>query len=385
MKRLIAIILSIGIAGLSQGLVIPLLAFLLERRGVNELINGLSTTSLFLAVLAASPFIEPAIRKYGAKRVIQGGAVLSILSVLAFPLFDHLYAWIFFRFLMGIGLSALYVATEVWINRIVEASRRGRIFAMYGLSIGIGMAIGPQGINLLSYGVWVPFILSAILFAIPVILLQFVPEEPFEIVEGNKRYSWRAIILMAPFALSTSFVYGFIEGGLAGDFPIYALRKGASAEELSLALTFFTLGSTVLQIPLGFLSDRYSRGKTLMVTCVFGALGFALLSFIESSGMLFLWILGYTGGVIGSLYSLGLAYVGDSITSEHLPTANVLYTANYGVGSILGPSVGALMIQVWGPDAFPWLLAGLLGIYVIFGVITRVYPSFGKHDDPITG
>jgi MFS family permease len=383
-NRLIAIILSIGVAGLSQGLVIPLLAFLLERRGVNEFLNGLSTTSLFLAVLVASPWIEPAIRRHGAKRVIQGGAVLSLLAVLAFPLFDHLYAWLFFRFLLGIGLAALFVATEVWLIRLAEAAKRGRILAVYGLAIGIGTAIGPQGINLLAYGLFLPFVLSAILFAVPVVLLQFVSEERPGTEEVKKKASWHMILRAAPFALSTSFVYGFLEGALVGVFPIYALRKGATAEGLSLALTLFTLGSTVFQMPLGMLSDRFGRGKTLIGTSVLGATGFALLSLAGHSGVWFLGLLAYTGGVVGSLYSLGLAYVGDQIRRADLPTANVVYTANYGFGSILGPTAGALIIQVFGADAFPWLLAGLLALYALFGWFHRALSDpWEKRDQPV--
>ncbi|MGB8954682.1 MAG: MFS transporter [Tumebacillaceae bacterium] len=375
MSRLVAIIISIGICGMCQGLIIPLLALLLERRGVSALFNGVSTTALFFGVIIASPFIEHLVRRHGAKRIILASTGVSVLMTLSFALWDNIYAWLFFRLVLGIALAGLFVATEIWLNRILTDRNRGRMFAFYGLSIAIGMLIGPQGMQLLELSEKLPFLFSALLFLIPFAITWRVSDAGSELdpvakgEEGGLK-RWLRIFLIAPFAMCASLVYGYLDSALNGDFPIYGARIGLSDASISWSLTIFVLGSIMFQFPLGYLSDRWGRRPALILATVIGMLGFVVLPLVSHSFWWMMAALFISGGALGSFYSLGLASLGDVISRQDIATANVLYTMVYGIGSLIGPSVTGWLIYGLGKNLFAWSIAGMLFCYATFGILS---------------
>lgn len=376
MIRLFAILFNAGILGVLQGLIVPLLALLLERRGASALFNGVSSTALYLGVILASPFIERVVRRFGAKRTLQASAWISMLLTVLFPLLPNAYVWLLIRLLLGISLSGMYVATEIWLNRILTKGNRGRVLAFYGLAITIGMSIGPQLINLLTFAQATPFLVSAALYVLPLAIIHFVSDADAQLTplaadeETGLRRWWR-LFLFAPFAMCASLVYGYLDGALNGQFPVYGSRAGLGVGTISTTLTCFMIGSMLFQFPLGMFSDRYGRRPALVAASGIGCVGFSLLPFVTTSTWLVMAVLFCAGGVLGSFYSLGLAYLGDLLGAGDLPTGNVLYTMLYGIGSLLGPSVTGSLMTWWGQDAFAWSVAGMLLCYVVFGLVRR--------------
>ncbi|WP_157729637.1 MFS transporter [Tumebacillus algifaecis] len=369
-----AILVSIGLVGMTQGLIVPLLSFILEQREVTAVFNGISTTALFFGVIVASPFIELVVRKYGARRTIIYSNWLALLMTLAFPIWDNLYAWILFRVVLGIALSGIFVSTEIWLNTILTSDNRGRMFAFYGLAIAIGLMVGPLGINLLSLSLWAPFVVSAICYLIPLVITMRIPDEDARLDEseedgptGIKRW-WR-IFWLAPFAMLASLTYGYLDGALVGQFPIYGSRLELMPSTISLTLSVFVFGSIVFQFPLGWLSDIWGRHQALLLASVIGLVGFLLVPLTQHHIGLLMTMFFLVGGALGSFYSLGLAYLGDLLQMKDLPTGNVLYTMLYGVGSILGPSFTGAAIQFFGKEWFAWSIAVMLFCYVVYGLL----------------
>jgi len=378
--RLFAIMVSIGIVGMLQGLIIPLLALLLERRGVDALVNGISTTAVFLGVILASPFIERVVRRYGAKRTILYSNAFCILMTVLFPLLDNLYIWVLLRLLLGVGLAGLFVATEIWLNHMLTAKNRGRVFSFYGLAIALGMMAGPQGMHLLQISEGAPFFVAAGLFLIPLWLTSRVSEEgshldpPVEGQDSGLKRWWR-IFAVAPFAMGASFVYGYLDGALVGDFPIFGARNGLTNSEISFAMSLFVFGSICFQFPLGWLSDSWGRRPALILASLTGLAGFLLLPFVAHMEAALLTVFFFIGGALGSFYSLGLASLGDTMRSGDLPTANVLYTMLYGVGSLLGPAITGGLIFGIGKNGFAWSVAAMLVCYAVSGLISALRTS----------
>lgn len=54
-RILVALVL---ISGFSQGMLLPLIAVILEQKGISSSVNGLHATGLYIGVLLASPFME---------------------------------------------------------------------------------------------------------------------------------------------------------------------------------------------------------------------------------------------------------------------------------------------------------------------------------------
>ncbi|WP_225229138.1 MFS transporter [Paenibacillus gallinarum] len=361
---LIAIII---VAGLSQGLLLPVLSIFIEQMGVSSSINGLNAAVMYIGSFAMTLVAERILGAVGFKKLIVSGLIIVMIPLMLFPLIPDLRLWFLLRLLVGIGDSALHYSTQLWVLLVTPAASRGRNISIYGMSYGIGFSIGPLGIKLLGYGQVVPF---AILFFLMLIVLLFalkLPDtRPEKIMnEGSGAGRYRRSFILAWYALIPAFLYGYMEAGMNSNFPIYGLRIGFSESDISTLLPFVGIGGLLLQLPLGALSDRFGRKRILMIS---GVLGGFLFMLIPSAGTQFwptLLLLTVAGGLVGSFFSLGLAYAADILPKNVLPAANVVASFQFNIGSILGPNLGGIMLGLGAPGGMFWLLGAC---YLLFGI-----------------
>jgi len=87
---------------------------------------------------------------YGRKNTLIGIGILFFISALGSALSNDPYVFSFFRFIGGIGVGASTIAAPAYISEIAPARKRGRLVAMYQLSIVIGILIALLSNYLLS-------------------------------------------------------------------------------------------------------------------------------------------------------------------------------------------------------------------------------------------
>ncbi len=359
----------VAIAGMNQGLTLPLLAILLEQQGVSTIANGLNTAALYIGMLLVSPWLEWPLRRFGFRSTIFLGLVLLSATTLLLPLVDGLTVWFCLRLLMGVGDNTLHYASQIWVTQLASPERRGRILSVYGLAYGVGFSVGPLGINLLPWGTWAPFAAMSVCYLAAFVLLGRIgnayPPAVSAAAKGQNRYA--AVVRMGWLALIPSFLYGFMEASLNGSFPVYALRVGVSAEWVSVILPSFVIGSLVLQLPLGSLSDRIGRQKVMVACAAVGALCFALFPLAGSSVWSMVALLTVAGAAVGSFYSLGLAFAADILPGEMVPTAGIIAGMNFSVASIVAPNLNGCLLPL-SPGMMFYVMAGLLGVFVLAGL-----------------
>jgi MFS family permease len=367
------LIVVVAIAGLSQGLTLPLLAILLEERGVSSVANGVNAAALYIGILLVSPWLEIPLRRIGYRSTILIGLALITLATILLPVTNQLIIWFVLRMILGIGDSALHYSSQMWVTSIAPEDRRGRDISLYGLAYGIGFSAGPLGLNLLPWGIWAPF--GALLFTYLIAYLMLFrlknayPEQAAHSTEGRNRYM--AVLRLGWWALIPSFLFGYMEASLNGSFPIYALRVGLSVESVSIILPAFVVGSILFQMPIGSLSDRVGRKKVMSVCACIGTIAFCLFPFADQSVWLMMFILAVAGAAVGSFYSLGLAYAADILPSALVPSAGVIAAMNFGVASILGPNMNAYLLDSPFPGLMFSLMGTMLGAFALSGVLFR--------------
>ncbi|TCZ80942.1 MFS transporter [Paenibacillus albiflavus] len=370
--HLIILLLVVIVAGSSQGLLMPLLTILLEQAGISPDINGLNAVGLYIGILGTMFFIEKPTRKYGYKPVIAAGMVLVIGSVLAFPLTHNLWIWFILRILVGIGDSALHFASQLWIVSSAPADRRGRYISLYGMSYGLGFTIGPFGIPLMKLGLWVPFVVLAICYSIVLGLLFIKLQNSKEGFAApgvrNTNLTYSRVIRIAWFALIPSILYGFMEATMNGQFPVYGLRTGFTEADVAILLPLIGMGGLILQLPLGIWSDKFGRKPVLMITGTIGTICFLLVPFMGAN----LWMVGTLfiigGGMVGSFFSLGMAYAADLLPKELLPKANIIASVNFSLGSLVGPLIGGFLLNYVSLASLFYVLGGSFLTFVLIGL-----------------
>lgn len=366
------LIALVTISGFSQGMLLPLLAIILEQNEVSSSINGLHATGLYVGVLLASPFMERPMRKLGFKPIIVIGGLLVFASLAFFPLWQSLWFWFVLRMMVGIGDQMLHFGTQTWITTTASKESRGRSIAYYGMFFGLGFALGPLMTRLLSIHEALPFFVSAGLSMIVWSLMLFVrnmwPADDYESGSGNssiKRFIKTGKIAWV--ALLPGFGYGFLEATLHSIFPVYGLRIGHDVDILSLLIPCFAIGSLITQLPLGILSDRVGRKNILLSVLIGGIACFMFAAFLETSVIALFILFTLAGMFVGSLFSLGISYMTDLLPSNLLPAGNLMIGITFSLGSISGPFLGGLYVEFFPGLSFFYLI-GLMLILVLVAI-----------------
>lgn len=368
------------ISGFSQGMLLPTIAIIFEQHGLSSSINGIHATALYIGILVASPFMEKPMMKVGYKPFIITGGILVFTSLFAFSLWDSIIFWFILRMIVGIGDQMLHFGSQTWITTTVSEKTRGRSVALYGLSFGLGFAVGPIMTRLVSIYETLPFIVSATLSLLMWLLIFLVQndrpnsgEDRVKTVSSMKRF--KHTMQYAWVAMLPAFTYGFLEASLHGIFPVYGLRIGHDVEILSLIIPLFALGSIITQLPLGMLSDRFGRKNILMFVFSVGIICFILAGMLEASVTALFILFMLSGMFIGSIFSLGIAYMTDLLPNTLLPAGNIMISVWFSVGSIIGPLLSGTFIDLFPNISFFYLVVAMLGIVLLLMLLKKKSPK----------
>lgn len=367
--RLIVLLLAVVVAGMSQGLLLPLLSIMLERSGVSSDMNGLNSAAMYIGIFCTMFFIERPVKRYGYRNVIVAGIAIVSMAGILFPLTESLAVWFVLRLLVGVGDSALHYTTQLWIVSSSPAEGRGKYISFYGMAYGIGFSVGPLGINLLPLGKAVPFLTTSAIFVVVLLLvLRLRNEYPEPIKKDAARENrFMATYRIAWFVLIPGLLYGLMESSMNSSFPLYGLRIGMEGHWISLLLLAFGVGSLVLQLPLGMLSDRIGRKPVLIVCGLTGALAFLTIPAAGSQVAVLFLLFAVAGGVVGSFFTLGLAYAADILPRAMLPTANVIASIHFSIGSMMGPTLGGYGIRYVSIHSFFLFLGATFLVFSLLG------------------
>lgn len=349
-RRFWILVIIVSISGFSQGMLLPLISAIFEKDGVSSTLNGLNATALYIGTLIVSPFMELLLRRFGYKPLILYGGALVFVSLMAFPLWKSVVFWFVLRLLIGIGDHALHFATQTWITSFSSMNRLGKNIAIYGLSFGVGFAVGPQFVPLMNIYEGLPFIVSSLLCLFAWSFVFFLKNEFPENVQmkGEDVGFWKRVTLTSSVAWAAflgPFGFGFLESSLNAMYPVYALRNGANLVLISQTLTAFALGGILTQLPLGMLSDKIGRRAVVLLAFGGGTVFFFIATLIPVASWWVVFAVFCAGMFIGSAFSLGISYMSELVPKQLLPMGNLLCGFFFSIGSLSGPIVGGYVME----------------------------------------
>ena len=367
---LVAILSTCFAFAVGIGLTLPLLSLILERRGFPGWVNGLNLATAGLAAFFITPQVPRLLRRFGTARYLTGSLVLSAAALVALYAAPSLWLWFPLRFVLSVGLNGLFVASEFWINQLADESNRGRYVALYGIAISGGFGMGPAILYVMGTHGIAPFAAGSVMLllaVVPVLIARKAAPRLTHEKGGGVFGALRA----APALLSAALVFGALDAGLYGLFPVYAVRSGFSEAHAALAVAATSLGSMVFQYPLGMLADRFDRRSLLLICVIASAAGavaapFAIGSTAATYALLFVW-----GGLMLGIYTLGLVLVGERFKGAELAGANAAYVMLYAAGLLAAPPVEGVALDACNPTGLMAALAAISLIYVAFLLVRR--------------
>ncbi|MDQ3557645.1 MAG: MFS transporter [Pseudomonadota bacterium] len=369
------VIATVSVFAIAQGLSYPLLSIILERQGNPAILVGLSAAMTPCGLMASAPLIPLLSRRFGAGPT---ALICALFAALLFALIgwtENLAAWFPLRFLVGVVIGPLYVLSEVWLIGLAPPERRGRVVGIYTTAISAGLAAGPFSLMLVGTHGWPPYLVGIAAFlACTVCLAATLPRLPPTEREGAAA-SLRSFLPHAPVLLLAVMVMAAFEQTALSLFPVYGMAYGIGEFGISALLAVLIAGNIALQIPIGIVSERY-RPRSVMIACAaLSGLGCLVLPVLIGTvwqwPFVFLW-----GALSYGIYTTAFLELGDRFTGSMLVAGNAAFALMWGFGGIAGPPATGALMDTFGVQGFPAVLAFLcLGLAAVALLAQRRGPT----------
>jgi MFS family permease len=370
---LIAAISSISAVGIAMGLGLPLLALILEHRGIPSSLSGLNTATAGIAAMIAAPITTKIAHRFGVATTMIWAVVIAAVSSLGFFYIENFWAWFPLRIVFHGAVTTLFILSEFWINFAAPPSKRGLVLGIYATVLSVGFATGTSIFSFVGTQGLLPFIIGSVIIllaTIPIYLAR--KESPY--LDEKPQHHFLKYTFTVPTAIIGVFVFGAVEVGGLGLFPIYATRLGFTQFEAGNLLTAMAIGNVIFQIPLGILSDKIRDRRILLVIMgLIGLLGAIILPFVSWSWWMMAVLLLVWGGVVAGLYTVGLSHIGQRFSGADLAAANAAFIFFYAIGTIVGPISIGFGMDIRGPEGFAWVLTTFFAVFAAFGIYRLIF------------
>ncbi|TNF61566.1 MAG: MFS transporter [Burkholderiales bacterium] len=324
---------------------------------------GLVMSAYFVGFVLGTYACPVVIRRVGHIRAFAAMASVASTMPILHALWIDPWFWGLLRLVTGVCLVGLYMVVESWLNTVAPNDQRGKVFAAYMSVNFVALALGQWLILVGDRLGFVPFAMVSIMFSFALLPITLTPVDEPEPVEAPV-LSLRNLYDASPLGTAAAFVSGVLNGTFFGMGALYAQGVGFSDTGVAAFMAATILGGAVFQWPVGHYSDRHDRRIVLFWVCT----GAAALAFLSLLLLPFPhWALTglglFYGGLVFTIYGLGVAHVNDVIDSSRLLEFTGGLLLVHGVGAALGPTVGGVVMDVFGAasllPSFGVVLAGL--------------------------
>ena len=359
-----ATILQIGI-----GLFGTFLSVRMDLEGFAPLEIGGVGSAYFAGFILGALWIGYPIRSVGHIRAFAALAAVMCCATLLFAILVHPLAWTAFRFLNGFAVSGLFVIVESWLNERAPNESRGQVFALYMIANYTALGGGQFLLTTASVEGSQHFIIAALLCSIsllPVVLTRTSAPAPYS---GN-RLSLVRLIRLSPLGVAGCVACGLVNSAFYALAPVFVLDIGLDTAWVARFMGAAILAGLVLQWPLGKLSDVFDR-RTILVIIAAATTAIAIvIATLGGDQPVYLLILAALyGGTVFTIYPLSVAHANDYIDPSDLVPASAGLLIAYGTGAVVGPLLGAAVMEVWGSIGLFGYIAAISGVLALFGLI----------------
>ena len=350
-----------------HGLHMTFLPLRASELGMSQTLIGLSGSAYFAGFMTGALLIPPVIARVGHIRSFTALMAIFLSSFLFLSLVDHGFFWIAIRFVLGAVMCGAYTVIESWLTEQTDASRHGRILAVYTAIVLTSMAVGQYLLGLAETNPLYPFILVSLLvgFAIvPVSLTRSLAPVPVPAT----RFSFSKLYRRS----HTAFAGGLGSGVITGSFwalgAIYVLAQTNDPSFVPAFIAANIIGGALAQYPIGMASDRIDRRFVLSALCAASGLSAFGLLYAETQQELLMGAFAF-GAAANSLYAISLAKAADNSKRDEFVTLGSSVLLLCALGSAGGSLIIGWAMRLMGNEA----LFGLLGCA---SVATGIFIAF---------
>ena len=350
-----------------HGLHMTFLPLRASELGMSQTLIGLSGSAYFAGFMTGALLIPPVIARVGHIRSFTALMAIFLSSFLFLSLVDHGFFWIAIRFVLGAVMCGAYTVIESWLTEQTDASRHGRILAIYTAIVLTSMAVGQYLLGLAETNPLYPFILVSLLVGcaiVPVSLTRSLAPVPVPAT----RFSFSKLYRRSHAAFAGGLGSGVITGSFWALGAIYVLAQTNDPSFVPAFIAANIIGGALAQYPIGMASDRIDRRFVLSALCAASGLSAFGLLYAETQQELLLGAFAF-GAAANSLYAISLAKAADNSKRDEFVTLGSSVLLLCALGSAGGSLIIGWAMRLMGNEA----LFGLLGCA---SVATGIFIAF---------
>jgi MFS family permease len=372
----LAPLLGLFILGIGNGFLATVITLRLDAAGESAVVIGWVSSAYFIGLALGAMLNDRLLLRIGHIRAYGSFASLVAVTVLLQGLVADPWAWFILRLIGGWATVGVYLVIESWLLTAGDQKVRGRLLALYMISLYAAGALGQLLLGVTeAMGGPASFMVIGMLASLSVLPMAMIPRGS-PLIEKAEPLSPLRLITLTPTGVMGSFGSGLLVAAVYTLLPLYLQRIGLTVSQVGQMMAVVVLGAMLLQYPVGRWSDRHDRQMVLILIGAFCALisvAMLLLPLNRWSLAVLLFLLG--GGVF-ALYPVAVSHAADRAPAGALVRMSQGLLLINAIGSTISPPLISPVMATLGDAGLFWSF-GALGLFLVafFGWRRSVRPA----------
>ena len=372
---------SVFLMRFSFGLVLFTLPIYLPKQEFSNFVVGIIAAAYPVTEVIAAPAIGVLADRFGRRRWVYLGLMLSTLALFAFTLNTAVGYLVIVHAIQGLAAAMIVVSTLTMVTDVSTVGNRGREMGIYDFANLGGYVVGifAAGVLVRTHSLVAPFYFASALAAVGATFAYLRVKER----KTHSRHSALSPILTLRLLLG--------DRRAAAMFPIWlsvttfigmALTFGPRLGPSPLLTSFLIAGVVLIlafsQPFFGHLSDRYGRDRLMMLGMVslIGLFATVITMFRRRLDLLYVAPFLAVFGVGSFAFApAALASLGDLAPERGRGTTMGIYSVVISLGTIIGPLLGGYLLDRYGLSSLFYAGLMILIAAITFAIII-VGPDF---------
>ena len=282
-RTLLILLLSVFVAMLGMGIIIPILPIYATELGASGTALGIMVAGFSVTRGVLQPLVGGYSDRIGKKPFIAAGMTIYAIVGLTYATADSVLALIIIRLFHGVGSAMIVPVAMSYVGDLAPEGSEGRYMSYLNIALFVGIGSGPVigGFFLDSFGANSAFLAMSTLAGTAVVLLALLLPADRQAHDGahpplfatlgraaRDRRVGGILVARLSSTLVTAPAMAFL--------PLLMARfMDASGTQIGVVIATRTLVNAALQTPFGRLADRVDRVRLLVVGA--SAMGVAII------------------------------------------------------------------------------------------------------------
>ncbi|MDQ1279960.1 MAG: hypothetical protein QG670_1222 [Thermoproteota archaeon] len=391
MRDMLSIYVPAFFVFLGMSIISPILPIYAKSFDVSYTLVAFAISMYAIGRLAADLPVGVLADRAGRKTLMMAGTVvISVASVLNATA-PNFWFFLLYRALEGVGSAMWMTSRQALLVDMLRPSERGRIMGYFQAFTMIGGAAGPTVGGLVA-SIWdlrAPFYFYAVAGVVSLVLTALWVQEPKRVKSHTQQGEGFSVPVIMRLLSSRTFIMAclataiafFVMTGIRGTLvPLYANNAlGLNEVEIGTVLSYATLTSLFLTIPMGYAIDYFGRKPIILIGFTLQIIATFLFStshdYISISLVAVLLGAGQSGAG-----QAPLAMASDATAGEPHGVAMGLYRCFGDAGFIVGPIVLGIVSDNYGLVVPFYVTCTIEAVSVVLVAVfaRETYKSRGK-------